>query len=90
MLGDTLDRARRIITGVRQENYGAPGENLAIIAEMWSSYLTARIRKPVELDGRDVCNLMSILKISRDAFVRIEDNPTDVCGYQSIAGDVFK
>lgn len=84
-LGDLLDEAKALINGDRQEDYGDPDLNWGQTAKAWSAYLTAKFDQPIELTGRDGCNLMSIAKLIRDAHKVKHDNPLDVIGYQAIS-----
>lgn len=79
--GDTIaDEAARAVNGDRAEAYGAGPENsLPRTAKMWSAYLGR------EVDGRDVANLMMLLKIAREAHAPKRDNHVDVIGYGILA-----
>lgn len=70
-----LARAAALVDGDRRADYGHPIENHTRTAAMWSAYLGK------EVTPRDVCNLMILLKVSRDAFKPKPDNLDDVCGW---------
>jgi len=77
-----LDEASRLIHGPRQDHYGPPAENFAAIAKMWSAYLGSNI------DARDVCNLMALLKIARLRNGPHLDSSVDGVGYLALAAEV--
>lgn len=83
MIGNCLDEAKELINGERMKNYGEPGENVNDIAQFWSTYLH------FDISGRDVCNMMILVKISRDSFVPMHDNQVDIAGYAGIADSCF-
>ena len=80
-----LQQAEICICGEREQDYGSPETNFAIIAEMWSAYTGTKIT-PL-----DVAMMMCLLKIarikngggSRDSFV-------DLCGYGACGGEIFE
>ena len=80
-----LRQAEICICGEREQDYGSPETNFAIIAEMWSAYTGTKIT-PL-----DVAMMMCLLKIARikngggsgDSFV-------DLCGYGACGGEIFE
>ena len=68
----------------RLDIYGPPQESFQQIAEFWEAYL--KRRQPGPLQGRDVANMMQLLKISRNAVNRTRDNTIDQIGYAVIEG----
>lgn len=80
---DILDRAKAIVTGEREKQYGKPEDNFAIIAELWSAY-TGREFSPV-----DVAMMMALLKVARiKTGDYLADNYVDICGYVACAGEI--
>lgn len=77
-----LDRARRLITGQRQADYGPPAENFARIATIWSVILGHTIRP----DQVALC--MAGLKIARLAQAPHADSYADLCGYGALAAEL--
>jgi hypothetical protein len=79
-VGDLAKTVSQLGDG-RGADYGHPSENHGTTAEMWSSYLTRRFRRPIQITARDVCMLNAIQKISRDANSPKRDNLLDLAGY---------
>lgn len=69
-----LDEAKNVVDS-RQASYGAPEDNFAITAELWSAYLGHSI-KP-----EDVVAMMILLKLAREKYQHKRDNLVDVAGY---------
>ena len=78
-----LEEAARIVDGDRNAAYGDPAGNHGTTAAMWTAYLRRRgmLTGDLELDGRDVCMLNVLQKVSRDAHTRQRDSLVDLCGY---------
>lgn len=74
-----LDKAKALINGDRQEDYGDPRENIRVIADMWSLYLGR------EITPHDVCVCMTLLKIARQGHKKKEDNLVDGAAYLELA-----
>jgi hypothetical protein len=80
-----MEEAKGIIYGDREKTYGHPSKNLTAIATMWSTYLTSRYGEPkIEVDAHDVCMMMGLLKIAREANHRTRDNAVDLIGYAAL------
>lgn len=79
-----FDEVMDTICGPRIDTYGPPQESFQQIAEFWEAYLKRRQEGP--LQGRDVANMMQLMKISRNAVKRAHDNVIDEIGYAVIEG----
>ena len=80
---DILDRAKAIVTGEREKQYGKPEDNFAIIAELWSAYTGYKF-SPV-----DVAMMMALLKVARiKTGVGTVDSFVDLAGYAACAGEI--
>ena len=80
---DILDRARAIVTGEREKQYGKPEDNFAIIAELWGTYTGYKF-SPV-----DVAMMMALLKVARiKTGVGTVDSFVDLAGYAACAGEI--
>lgn len=72
---ELLDKAKEIVNGARQENYGKPEKNFANIATYWSVYLGRDIK------AVDVAAMMILMKLAR-----LENNPKHEDSWIDIAG----
>lgn len=87
-----LLEADKIITGDREATYGKFDKNLQAIADMWNTYLVAAADADgnIVLSARDVCMMMVLLKVAREANKHKEDNLVDICGYTALAHKIAK
>ena len=92
---DILQAAHKCVCGDREEDYGTPENNFALIGRMWSIYLRAahpELQGVLPDDGitaLDVSMMMSLLKIARIATGRPKaDNFVDLAGYAACAGEL--
>ena len=73
---ELLDKAKEIVNGARQENYGSPEQNFARIAAFWTLYLQRHITPA------DVAIMMILMKTARlQNNVKHEDSWIDIAGY---------
>lgn len=80
---ETLKAAKRCVCGEREEDYGNPENNFAIIAKLWSLWLEK------DISAHDVAIMMTLLKISRVKSGQYkDDNYTDICGYAACAAEI--
>lgn len=80
---DILDKAKAIVTGDREQQYGKPEDNFAIIAGLWSAY------KGDSFTPVDVAMMMALLKIARiKTGVGTVDSFVDLAGYAACAGEI--
>ncbi len=79
-----LDKAKELVCGDRAEDYGDPAETYGELAKAWEGYSKLAIKARGKLDGRDVTNMLGIMKFFRDAVVRKEDNLVDAAGYSQL------
>lgn len=75
---ECLNQALTCIMGQREDDYGTPEDNFAVIAKLWSAYLG------VEIQPHDVSSMMILLKVGRIASSK-DKKPTDDC-WVDIAG----
>ena len=81
---EVLDTAIKTVCEERQDSYGKPENNFAIIADLWSGYLGG-----VVLKAEDVAIMMILLKIARIRTGRFKpDNYIDIAGYAACAAEV--
>lgn len=80
---DILDKAKDCVCGHREQDYGSPEDNFAIIAHLWSAYLGCNV------SSVDVAMMMSLLKIARiKTGSGTEDSFIDLAGYAACAGEI--
>ena len=80
---DILDRAKAIVTGEREKQYGKPEDNFAIVAGLWSAYTGYKF-SPI-----DVAMMMVLLKVARiKTGVGTVDSFVDLAGYAACAGEI--
>jgi hypothetical protein len=76
-----LEEAAEVTSGSRQRAYGHPRDNHGNTAALWGAYLTRKYGFEGDLTARDVCLMMVLLKVSRDANKPGRDNLVDMAGY---------
>lgn len=73
---ECLDKAKEIVNGARQENYGSPEKNFKQIAIYWSIYLDH------DVSATDVALMMVLMKLARlQNKPDHEDSWIDIAGY---------
>lgn len=82
--GDVLKTAHELINKNRNNDYGDSYTCFNNIATLWSAYLDKQVTP------KDVCIMMSLLKIGREKLVHKDDNFVDAVGYLGLADDLFK
>ena len=79
---EILEEAERLINGDRQDDYGDAAEGFQAIAQMWTAYLGTA------MNGRDVCNMMALLKIARLRNRPHADSSIDGAGYLALGAEL--
>ncbi len=79
---EILEEAERLINGDRQDDYGDAAEGFQAIAQMWTAYLGTA------MNGRDVCNMMALLKIARLRNGPHADSSIDGAGYLALGAEL--
>jgi len=88
---EILDKAKEMVTGQREQDYGSPEDNFNIIAEYWMTYLVAifKARDTVELTADDVANMMCLFKLARiTTGTGTADSYIDLAGYAACGGEL--
>ena len=83
---ETLSRAAlEIVTSDRNEQYGEPEDSFAVIAALWTGYLSAKWFKGNmgEIDAADVARMMELMKMARRMTAKVPkaDSYIDAIGY---------
>lgn len=85
---EILMAADQCVNGDREEDYGKPEDNFAVIAKFWNIYLSDIPRDP-GIDATDVACMMALMKIARINSGRIKaDNFIDLAGYAACGGEI--
>lgn len=86
-----IEQAVAVIYGDREKTYGDPGKNLRVIAEYWSTHLSATKGQNIHLTVPDVCVMMILLKQARLANTpNHEDSIVDTIGYAALLDRVLQ
>lgn len=86
---ECLEKAIDIVCGDREKVYGKPEDNLGVIADLWTAYLTRVFGDVTEIDKEDVAVMMALLKIGRIAGKHFKaDSMIDACGYLAMSYEV--
>lgn len=78
---NVLEQAAEITSGDRNTFYGHPADNHGCTAAFWRWYIQRKYGIGIALTPRDVCMMMILQKVSRDANQDKTDNLVDICGY---------
>jgi len=78
-----LRSAELMVSGKREEEYGSPEENFAVIAELWTTAFA------VKFTSEDVAKAMILLKVARlMTGMGSDDTWIDIAGYAAIGGEI--
>lgn len=77
-----LDAAKRCVCGDREQDYGSPEDNFAVIAALWTAYTGA------DITPKDVAMMMALLKIARAKAGSKPDTYIDLAGYAACGGEM--
>lgn len=81
--GRVLNKAAAVVNGARQDEYGNPEDNFALIGALWSVYTG------YDFTPHHVAMMMALLKVARiKSGTGTEDSYTDACGYIALAADM--
>ena len=85
ILSAMADTAVDIVTHDRNAQYGEPEDNFAVIAALWTGYLSAKWFKGNmgEIDAADVARMMELMKMARRMTAKVPkaDSYIDAIGY---------
>lgn len=86
--GAILDKAKQIINGERQDQYGSPEDNFSDIAVLWTWWAS---KSKFGFSRHDVAMMQALLKIAR---IRSgsgkEDSYVDCAGYVALASEMLE
>lgn len=82
---EILDKAKDIVNGQREQDYGSPEDNFNKIAMLWTAYLGH------DVTAKDVVAMMILLKLARAQTGRgTDDCYIDIAGYAACGGELRK
>lgn len=79
---DTLKAAAECVCGSREEDYGSPENNFAVIAGLWTAYTGT------DVTPKDVAMMMALLKIARAKAGSKPDTYIDLAGYAACGAEI--
>lgn len=79
---DTLKAAAECVCGSREEDYGRPEDNFAVIAALWTAYTGT------DVTPKDVAMMMALLKIARAKAGSKPDTYVDLAGYAACGAEI--
>ncbi len=87
-----LNKAKQIVCGDRNNEYGEPEDNFKVIAGYWEAYLDGKYEMGIPLDSEDVANMMVLFKMGRITTSKTykEDSYIDMAGYTACAMECAK
>lgn len=91
---EILETAKRCVCGQREEDYGSPEDNFALIARFWEGYLTALCapqKVEIVIALEDVAVMMCLFKIARvctGTRPGTTDSYVDLAGYAACGGEI--
>jgi hypothetical protein len=83
-----LDEAKRITAGTRRAEYGAPADDFARTALMWTGILAHKLREGQAISAMDIPLCMIAIKLARQSHCHKRDNLVDIAGYARTAAMV--
>lgn len=81
---EILEAARVCVCGEREQDYGSPEDSFALIAKLWTVYMSHTI------SPKDVAVMMALLKVAQIKNSDKADSYIDLAGYAACAGEIAK
>lgn len=81
---ECLEEAKKCVCTDRNQQYGEPEQNFAVIAQLWQTYLQASLKiDDIEILPTDVATMMVLFKAARVAteYQAKADSFVDMAGY---------
>ena len=89
---EMLEKAKSIVTGEREGQYGSPEDNFKVITQYWSIYLWGKYGEDFSesLTARDVADMMMLFKIGRlTTGSGTADSYIDIAGYAACGAELL-
>lgn len=82
---DTLKTAQKAVCGERDQQYGKPENNFALIADLWNNYMGGAVK----FTATDVAMMMILLKVARiKTGIATADCFVDIAGYAACGAEI--
>lgn len=82
---EALKETERLITQSRNLDYGDAIEEMAVLAQMWSAYLSHILKEPIK--PYQTFDMMALLKLERNRQKPKVDNCLDLMGYGALVAE---
>lgn len=79
---EILEEARRCVCGEREQEYGTPENNFALVGKLWEAY------SGQPFSAKDVAMMLALLKVARIKTGVKGDSFIDLAGYAACAGEI--
>ena len=79
---EILEEARRCVCGEREQEYGKPENNFALVGKLWEAY------SGQPFSAKDVAMMLALLKVARIKTGVKGDSFVDLAGYAACAGEI--
>lgn len=79
---EILEQARKCVCGEREQEYGTPENNFALVGKLWEAYTGH------SFSAKDVAMMLALLKVARIKTGVKGDSFVDLAGYAACAGEI--
>ena len=79
---EILEAARVCVCGEREQEYGTPENNFALVGKLWEAYTGQ------PFSAKDVAMMLALLKVARIKTGIKADSFVDLAGYAACAGEI--
>lgn len=79
---EILEAARQCVCGEREQEYGKPENNFALVGKLWGAYTGQ------PFSAKDVAMMLALLKVARIKTGVKGDSFVDLAGYAACAGEI--
>lgn len=79
---EILEAARQCVCGEREQEYGTPENNFALVGKLWEAYTGHAF------SAKDVAMMLALLKVARIKTGVKADSFVDLAGYAACAGEI--
>lgn len=79
---EILEAVRQCVCGEREQEYGKPENNFALVGKLWEAYTGQ------PFSAKDVAMMLALLKVARIKTGVKGDSFIDLAGYAACAGEI--